>query len=129
MRHSARYKLARFLGKPISANRQKGIEAIANMYRSISSLPGGAIRFHYYDDGDGYWHVESTNIEGIITGGSKNDNVEEMIEDAVYTYYGIPPEFCTQKMGFTIREGVRKGKNGKTSKRRIVGSEEILVAA
>ncbi|MEK7105143.1 MAG: hypothetical protein AAB865_00440, partial [Patescibacteria group bacterium] len=54
----------------------------------------GSIEFKIELQPDGSWVAESTNLDGIITGGSKRQNINEMIKDAIFTYFEIPPHLC-----------------------------------
>lgn len=53
------------------------------------------IHFLFQIDPNGDWYAESTNCPGLITGGYAEDDVSEMIEDAVLTYFGVPAKYCS----------------------------------
>lgn len=63
------------------------------MKKEIASA-GGKIEFKIEHYPDGSWTAESTNIDGIITGGTNLEQQAPMIRDAVFTYFGIPPYLC-----------------------------------
>lgn len=62
------------------------------MQETISKL--GSIQFKIEVFSDGSWAAESTNIDGIITGGTNKDRMNEYLKDAVFTYFEIPPYLC-----------------------------------
>lgn len=55
---------------------------------------GGKIEFKIEQYPDGSWTAESTNIDGIITGGKTVKYMPTMMKDAIFTYFGIPPHYC-----------------------------------
>lgn len=65
--------------------------AVLAMMRKIQKL--GSIEFKIEFHSDGNWTAESTNIDGIITGGKDTREVKAMIKDAIFTYFRIPPYF------------------------------------
>lgn len=68
-------------------------EQVKEMKKEIAALDGG-IEFKIEQFPDGSWTAESVNIDGIITGGDNIKNSAEMIRDAIFTYYRVPPQFC-----------------------------------
>ena len=58
----------------------------------------GAIAFRIEIHTDGSWVAESTNIDGIITGGTSRQNMSAMIKDAIFTYFEIPPYLCNDTL-------------------------------
>ena len=63
------------------------------MKKEISVL-GGGIEFKIEQYPDGSWTAESVNVDGIITGGGNIRNSAELLRDAIFTYYRVPPQFC-----------------------------------
>ena len=59
---------------------------------------GGNIEFKIEQHPDGTWTAESTNIDGIITGGDTLWDVNEMVKDAIFTYYEIPPHLANDSL-------------------------------
>jgi predicted RNase H-like HicB family nuclease len=53
-------------------------------------------KIEYYPDGS--WTAESTNVDGIITGGKNNKDVSDTIKDAIFTYFEIPPYLCKDSL-------------------------------
>lgn len=47
---------------------------------------------------DGSWAAESTNLDGIITGGTSRENMNAVLKDAVFTYFEIPPHLCEDSL-------------------------------
>ncbi len=97
-------KFMRFLNKTIylAANqlRKRGYdfkenadERVVAMKKEIRSL-GGGIEFKIEQYPDGSWTAESINLDGVITGGSKANEISPMIRDTIFTYFGIPPHLC-----------------------------------
>ena len=75
------------------------------MQKTISKL--GGIQFTIEVDKDGNWAAESTNIDGIITGGYRFQDAAPQLKDAIFTYFEIPPHLChdalIQAEGETLR--------------------------
>jgi predicted RNase H-like HicB family nuclease len=66
-------------------------ERVQEMKNAILGMENHAIQFKIEQYPDGSWSVESTNIEGIMTGGTDPREIPEMIKDAIFTYFEIPP--------------------------------------
>ena len=58
----------------------------------------GRIEFNIEQYPDGSWTAESTNIDGIITGGTSTQNISSSIKDAIFTYFEIPTHLCTDAL-------------------------------
>ena len=73
-------------------------EAVENMLKTIAKLENRKIKIVLEFDKDGNWSAEAENLPGLITGGNlrENDNINEMIIDAIFTYFAIPPEYCDE---------------------------------
>ncbi len=98
MKYSLRYKLANFLRtKGRRLNGAQSAEVIA-MQKEISSLENKNINFEIKTYIDGSWMAKSTNVEGILTGGNDQKEINEMLKDAIFTYYGVPPEHADDKL-------------------------------
>lgn len=114
MKYSLRFRLAKVLRKiGFNFDAQKN-EAVKNMKKTISKLDGGKIIFQVTIDKDGNWAAEALNLNGLITGGYITDNFNDMITDAIFTYFNIPPEYCDDSL---LIKGSKKRK--KTSGRKI----------
>ena len=90
MKTSLPYKLHSFLrryGVPTDASQN---EAVIAFQREMENL-GGDINIRISLHEDGSWSAKSTNVEGIITGGRNQSDINAIIKDAIFTYYGIPP--------------------------------------
>ena len=72
-------------------------EVIA-MQKAIAGLENGAVDFQVKTYPDGSWTAQATNVDGLFTGGSKQSEISEVLKDAIFTYYGIPPKYCNDKM-------------------------------
>lgn len=67
----------------------------------------GSIQFSIDVFPDGSWAAESTNIDGIITGGTNKDHINENLKDAVFTCFEIPPYLCNDTLVKTQDEPLR----------------------
>ena len=76
--------------------REENDPRVQAMQEAIKKL--GSIRFHIEVLPDGSWAAESTNIDGIITGGTDKESINAMIKDAIFTYFGIPPQLCNDSL-------------------------------
>ena len=66
------------------------------MKKEIDKL--GKIEFKIEQYPDGSWTAESTNLDGIITGGTNTQDISATIKDAVFTYFEIPPYLCVDSL-------------------------------
>ena len=66
------------------------------MKREIGKI--GKIEFKTEQYPDGSWTAESTNFDGIITGGTSTQNMSSTIKDAVFTYFEIPSYLCVDTL-------------------------------
>ena len=93
MRTSLTFKfvtLARRMGlkyNPMSS------QEVKDMRQKIDEL-GDGIQFEIGMYPDGSWSAKSVNVDGIITGGFSQSEIPEMIKDAIFTYFDVPPQFC-----------------------------------
>ncbi len=69
---------------------------VLEMQKEISKI--GKLEFKIEQYPDGTWVAESTNIDGIITGGKTTKNISATIKDAVFTYFEIPPYLCADSL-------------------------------
>lgn len=69
-------------------------EAVKEFKKALRSLDSSRIEFYIEQYPDGSWTAESTNVDGIATGGVDPRTINEMIKDAVMTYYDIPAQYC-----------------------------------
>lgn len=98
MKYSLAYRFALLTRRSgLKLNELKQPEVI-NMRKEIASLGKSGIEFKVEQHPDGSWTAESTNVEGIFTGGHAQENIPESIKDAVFTYYGIPAKYCVDEL-------------------------------
>jgi hypothetical protein len=71
-------------------------ERVVKMKREIDQI--GKIEFKIEQYPDGSWTAESTNFDGIITGGTNRQNISSSIKDAIFTYFEIPPYLCVDTL-------------------------------
>ena len=69
---------------------------VQEMQSTIASLENKALNFYIEQSPDGTWVAQSTNLDGIMTGGKDPREIPEMIKDAVFTYFEVPPKFCNE---------------------------------
>lgn len=90
------YKLSNLIRKMgIDFHENDNPQVIA-MKREIEKL--GKIEFKIEQYPDGSWTAESTNLDGIITGGTNTQDISATIKDAVFTYFEIPPHLCVDSL-------------------------------
>lgn len=73
-------------------------ERVVAMRTAINALDNHAIQFSIEQYPDGSWSAESTNIDGIMTGSRDPREIPEMIKDAIFTYFEIPPQLCKDSL-------------------------------
>ena len=106
VKYSIRYRVARAIIKTgVNFDPIKN-DAVRNMRDTITSLPTSNIQFIVSSESNGDWVAESVNLSGILTGGTKNDDVQEMIKDAIFTYFEIPAKYCEDSLLRTAGEPV-----------------------
>jgi len=76
--------------------KEKGNAKILAMNNEIAKLNRIEFKIEQYPDGS--WVAESTNIDGIITGGRSTKNMSATIKDAIFTYFEIPPYLCVDSL-------------------------------
>ena len=67
---------------------------VVKMRDTIHSLDNHAVSFHIEQHPDGTWTAESVNIDGIMSGGTNPREIPEMLKDAIFTYFEVPPQLC-----------------------------------
>lgn len=74
-------------------------ESVLSMVRKINELGGLQFTLSTHKDG---WTAECKNLPGILTGDTDPHpslyEVDKNIKDAIFTAFGIPPEFCDDKV-------------------------------
>ena len=78
--------------------------AVLEMQRSMIQAGGITFKFEFYPDGS--WAAESTNFDGIITGGKNSKEINFTLKDAIFTYFGVPPQNCNDKLLIAANEPV-----------------------
>ena len=71
-------------------------ERVIKMKKEIDKM--GKVEFKIEQFPDGSWSAESTNFDGIITGGTSTQNIASTIKDAIFTYFEIPPHLCVDTL-------------------------------
>lgn len=99
------FKLAQVLRR-IGVNfHEENDPRVKAMREAISKL--GSIQFDIEVFSNGSWVAESTNIDGILTGGTNKDGINENLKDAIFTYFEIPPHLCDDALIRTQDEPLR----------------------
>lgn len=94
MKYSLRYKLANFRSRYGYNHHAEAQPDVLDMQRAIDALENKSINFAIQTYPDGSWIAKSTNVDGILTGGRNQGEANELIKDAIFTYYGVKPEHC-----------------------------------
>jgi hypothetical protein len=71
-------------------------ERVIKMKKEIDRI--GSVEFIIEQYPDGSWTAESTNFDGIITGGTDTQNISSSIKDAIFTYFEIPSYLCVESL-------------------------------
>lgn len=98
MKFKIRYKTAnmmRHLGYDFREDQQP---EVIDMQKSIKALRNQLIDFDITVYPDGSWMAKSTNVKGLLAGSRKQDQINELINDAIFTYYGVPPQYANDKL-------------------------------
>ena len=95
--------LNRFIYRSAQALRHLGVDfheerdlRVQEMRKTIRD--NGSIRFRIEVMKDGSWVAESENVDGIITGGTSKDRMNETLKDAIFTFFQIPPHLCNDAL-------------------------------
>lgn len=94
MKTSLSYKFANVAKKAGYKFRSHTNTDVIAMRDEIAKLGTNGINFNISIERDGSWYAESTNVDGIISGGFDVKEINEMLKDAVFTYYGVAPQHC-----------------------------------
>jgi hypothetical protein len=76
---------------------EKSTTEVLAMKKELAKL-NNRIEFKIEQYPDGSWTAESTNIDGIITGGENAADISSSIKDAIFTYFEIPPQLCVDSL-------------------------------
>ncbi|MBP9864494.1 hypothetical protein KBC54_03540 [Patescibacteria group bacterium] len=90
------YKIAQVLRRAGFNFHEENDLRVKAMRQTIQEL--GSIKFNIEVFKDGTWAAESTNLDGVITGGTNKENINETLKDAVFTYFEIPPQLCNDSL-------------------------------
>lgn len=90
------YKFAQALRKLGVNFAEQNNPKIREMQTKIHQIEGIKFKIEYHPDGS--WSAESINIDGIITGSKNIKDKNDLIKDAVFTYFGIPPHLCNDQL-------------------------------
>ncbi|HEX9679343.1 MAG TPA: hypothetical protein VGA08_01870 [Candidatus Saccharimonadales bacterium] len=111
MRHSLKYRLAQFMRSYGYNFAEATRPEIVEMKEEMAKLKNGAINFDIKGYPNGSWVAKSTNVKGIITGGTDLREIDGYLKDATFTYYGVPPQFANDSMLRNTGEPVKSKQN------------------
>jgi len=94
MKHSLVYKVSDLMRKHGYDFHEEMRPEVIEMQKEFASLDNHGINFKIMHYPDGSWVAKSTNVDGLLTGSRKQGEINEVIKDAIFTYYGIPPQYC-----------------------------------
>ena len=105
MLRKIQYNLAKSLNFPI---KPEGNYRVQNMKEAISRM-GGKLNFRIQKNEDG-WLAECQEIKGIITGGTNanvtSEEINNIIRDAIFSAFGLPPYACKDDLIRNVQEVV-----------------------
>lgn len=78
--------------------------AVRVMEQRIQEL--GSLHFKVEFHSDGSWTAESVNLDGIITGSNNPRDMNAVMKDAIFTYFGIPAYFSHDELLQTNNEPI-----------------------
>ena len=90
------YTLANLLRKVGYHFNETSDPRVIAMQKKIQEL--GGIRFNVEVSPDGMWTAESTNIDGILSSGRNVSEINEMLKDAIFTFFEVPPHLCSMQL-------------------------------
>jgi len=79
--------------------------SIKAMKEEISELKGIDFRIKVYPDGS--WVAKSPNVQGLLTGDRDQSDINELLKDAIFTYYSVPPQLANDRMLRNSGEPIR----------------------
>lgn len=94
MKTSLSYKLAHIARNHGVDFKTEDDPTVLAMRKEMSRLDDGQVNFSVTVERDGTWYAESTNVDGLLTGGDNQAEINEMLKDAIFTYYGIDAKHC-----------------------------------
>jgi hypothetical protein len=90
-------QLARKVGYDFNAEKDS---RVIQMHKVITDI-GGRINFDIEVSDEGDWVAESSSLGSTIITGGKNyspKNAREVMKDAIFTYFDIPPHLCEESL-------------------------------
>ncbi len=84
---------------------------VKEMRDAINDLENHSVSFKIDQHPDGSWSAESTNIDGVMTGSNDPREIPELLKDAVFTYFEIPPQLCRDDILRTDNEPAKVKQN------------------
>lgn len=94
MRYSLRFKFAEAMRKHGYTFNEENQPEVRKMLEDIAALENHSINFNITFHDDGAWVAVATNVDGILTGSRNRSELDALIKDATFTYYGVPPKYC-----------------------------------
>lgn len=98
MKYSMRYKVANLLRNQNNLQKAELCPEVVEMRKDINSLENKNINFEIKVYPDGSWTARSTNVDGLLTGSRKQSEANELLKDAILTYYNIPAKYAQDRL-------------------------------
>lgn len=98
MRYNLRYKAANLMRRYGYNFREELRPEVIEMQKEINTLEKKNINFDVKAYPDGSWTAKATNVEGLLTGGRDQSKINDLIKDAIFTYYGVPSQYANDKL-------------------------------
>ncbi|MEO8784743.1 MAG: hypothetical protein ABI221_00195 [Candidatus Saccharimonadales bacterium] len=98
MKYSLKYKMASFARSKGYDFKESSRPEVIAMQKDINSLKNKNVDFAIETYPDGSWSAKATNIKGMLTGSRKQDEINELIKDAIFTHYGIPARYANDRL-------------------------------
>ena len=96
MRNKLIFRASQLLRKAGANFHERNNPAVLEMEKKICELGSIEFKTEFYPDGS--WVAESTNIDGIITGGRETKQMSALIKDAIFTYFRIPAHLSNDSL-------------------------------
>jgi len=98
MKYSLKYQLASYMRSKGYNFKEHLRPEVIEMQKEINALSNKSINFEIKVYPDGSWTAIATNVKGLLTGSHKQSEINELIKDAIFTYYGVPPKYAHDKL-------------------------------
>ena len=107
MLRKLQYNLAKLFHFPLDPKSDRRVRVMKDEIDKV----GGRLNFvvHRHEDG---WTAECKEIKGIVTGDTEpnptDQEINDLIRDAIFTAFCIPPYLCQDELIKNVREHARE---------------------